>query len=637
MTRTPTPPEPGTAVVRLDSHPDFLPRGTVVDGFRLLRHVATGSYGSVWQVQSLAAPTLRFALKISLHAPGEDNPGDARALREVLLLLQVAHENVVRLVAHGRWRDPKKGSVYVVLEWVEGGTLWQWAHTARPSALQVVRLTQKLARALQRAHAAGVVHRDVKPDNVLVRAADGEPFLSDFGVGRSRWLPDLTQGALPPGTPSYQSPQLLACHLPQGAPYRAQATDDWYALGVLLYELLTQVPPYPRSHDAQELAAWVLRYKPVAPHELNPRVPPALSQVVLTLLNAEPHLRYPDGQALCAALEQALATADAPEAPLYPPLPPPELTPTRPPSTSDGPPAQDEQVRNAHVMRDEEDPEEKRLERLERQRDSLLRSPRQRRPWWVWNWAVRVTRTPLVLLGVVVALGTALAVGAWAQRRPPVPRVPLSVLMPAPQVPAPVAPSGSSTLLTPSDASPSTESSLVKSPKNSVVPASPPAPSPLRAARRGAAKAVVCLSLITASCTSVPLRPTQQQCPPAAVAAVKQRGWHKIDLDLDPNKRWARLRPGPIISISAIEPEKQFPHPPKGALLHGHVFFAEDGRVVVRYLEVELESGERVPICHAVVAGDNRTVDVPDVRSRTENMVEADSNQIANFFRVLPD
>jgi len=159
----------------------------------------------------------------------------------------------------------------------------------------------------------------------------------------------------------------------------------------------------------------------------------------------------------------------------------------------------------------------------------------------------------------------------------------------------------------------------------------------LRAARRGAAKAVVCLSLITASCTSVPLRPTQQQCPPAAVAAVKQRGWHKIDLDLDPNKRWARLLPGPIISISAIEPEKQFPHPPKGALLHGHVFFAEDGRVVVRYLEVELESGERVPICHAVVAGDNRTVDVPDVRSRTENMVEADSNQIANFFRVLPD
>jgi len=540
-------------------------------------------------------------------------------------------------VAHGRWRHPEKGSLYMVMDWVEGGTLWRWAHTARPSALQVVRLTQKLARALQRAHEAGVVHRDVKPDNVLVRAEDGEPFLTDFGVGHARWLPDLTQGALPPGTPSYQSPRLLACHVTQDAPYRAQATDDWYALGVLLYELLTQVPPYPRSHDAQELAAWVLRYKPVAPHALNPRVPPALSQVVLTLLSAEPYMRYPDGRALCAALEQALATADAPEAPLYPPLPPPERTPTRPPSTSDGPPAQDEQVRNAHVMRDEEDPEARRLENLELQRDSLLRSPRQRRPWWVWNWAVRMTQTPLVLVGAVTVLGAGLALGAWAQGRPPVPRAPLSVLAPPPQAPAPMAPLGSSTPLPPSDASPATESSPVKKPQNSVVPASSPAAHPPRAARSSAAKTVACLGLITASCTSVPLRPTQQQCPPAAVAAVNQRGWDKIFLDLDPNKKWARLRPGPIISISAIDPEEGYPHPPKGALLHGHVFFAEDGRVVVRYLEVELENGERVPICHAVVANDNRTVDVPDVRSRTENLVEADSNQVANFFRVLPD
>ena len=226
MTQPPTPPKPRATVVRLESHPDFLTRGTVVDGFRLLRHVATGSYGSVWQVQSVEAPTHRYALKFSLHAPGEDNPGDARALREVVLLLQVAHENVVRVVAHGRWRDPEKGPLYTVLERVEGGTLRQWAHTARPSTLQVVRLTQKLARALQCAHEAGVVHRDVKPDNVLVRAADGEPFLTDFGMGHSRWFPDLTQDALPPGTPLYQSPQLLTCHLPEGPPYRARATDD---------------------------------------------------------------------------------------------------------------------------------------------------------------------------------------------------------------------------------------------------------------------------------------------------------------------------------------------------------------------------------------------------------------------------
>src|SRR6185503_12964429 len=223
---SPEPPaEPGADVVRLDSHPDFLPKGTVVHGFRLLRHVSSGSYGSVWQVQSVESPTRRYALKFSLHAPGESNPGDARAVREVQLLLRAAHENVVRVVAYGRWRDPDKGPLYMVVEWVEGGTLRQWARKARPSTLQVVRLAQKLARALQHAHDAGVLHRDVKPDNVLMRAKDGEPFLSDFGVGDAQGAPALTLGAVPPGTLSYQSPRLLASHLPKGAPYRAQPTD----------------------------------------------------------------------------------------------------------------------------------------------------------------------------------------------------------------------------------------------------------------------------------------------------------------------------------------------------------------------------------------------------------------------------
>jgi hypothetical protein len=145
----------------------------------------------------------------------------------------------------------------------------------------------------------------------------------------------------------------------------------------------------------------------------------------------------------------------------------------------------------------------------------------------------------------------------------------------------------------------------------------------------------MCLGLITTGCTSVPLRPTQQQCPPAAVAALKQRGWTTIFLNLDPNKHGGddvQLRPGPIISKSrggfGSTP------PPEGSLLHGHVFFAEDGRVVVRYIEVELESGERVPICHAVVG--RRGADLNRWSNQTEASV-AGNSQVAEFFRVLPD
>jgi serine/threonine protein kinase len=637
VTQPPTPPEPGAHVVRLDSHPDFLPKGTVVGGFRLLRHVATGSYGSVWQVQSLEFPALRYALKFSLHAPGEGNPGDARALREVQLLLRVAHPNVVGVVAHGRFRDPEKGPLYTVLEWVEGGTLWQWARTARPSCLQVVRLTQKLARALQRAHEAEVVHRDVKPDNVLVRAKDGEPFLADFGVGDAQGAPALTQGAVPPGTLSYQSPRLLASHLPQGTPYRAQPTDDWYALGVLLYELLTEVSPYPRLDEAAELAAWVARCKPVAPHELNPRVPPALGQVALTLLSAEPSLRYQDGPALCAALEQALATAGEPEAPLRPPLPSPEQIPTQPPSESDGPPAQDEQVRSTHLAKDEEDPEEARLEQLELQRDMLLKSRRQRRPPPWRSWVARVAQKPRVRGAASAVLLVALALGAWALARPPVtPEAPY-LLAPPPLAPAPMVAAGASPPLAPLHASPPKEGSPVKEAQSSVSSPSTPATAQPRAPKSNAAKTAVCLGLITTGCTSVPLRPTQQQCPPAAVAAVKQRGWDKLFLNLDPNKGdgWLRVRPGPI--ISKAHKVLFSDHPPEGSLLHGHVFFAEDGRVVVRYIEVELESGERVPICHAVVAANDRDADLDPKRNQTENSVDALNDQVANFFRVLPD
>jgi serine/threonine-protein kinase len=110
-------------------------------------------------VESLLFPGKLYALKFSLYGPEEHAVADARAAREVQLLQQAAHENVLRVVAHGRWQHPDTGLHYVVLEWVEGGTLWKWAGVTRPTSRQVVKLGQKLTRALQRAHEAGVVHR----------------------------------------------------------------------------------------------------------------------------------------------------------------------------------------------------------------------------------------------------------------------------------------------------------------------------------------------------------------------------------------------------------------------------------------------------------------------------------------------
>jgi len=140
--------------------------------------------------------------------------------------------------------------------------------------------------------------------------------------------------------------------------------------------------------------------------------------------------------------------------------------------------------------------------------------------------------------------------------------------------------------------------------------------------------------LLTVGCASVPVRPTQQECPPGVFQAMKQRDWTLIGILLKPDARakdYVTLRPGPIISITKGDFDD-----PKDALLYGHVYFAEDGRTVVRYTEIRLDSGERVPICAALGLGDG-TVDLERVRDRTEERVVAWNRQVMRPFRVLPD
>ncbi len=625
MTQAAAPTRVGTSYPGTGVHPDLLPVGTEVCGFRLLRHVATGSFGSVWQVESTLRPGNLYALKFSLYGPEEHTVADARAEREVQLLRQAAHENVLRVVSTGRWQHPDKGQHYVVLEWVEGGTLWQWAAVTRPHTRQVVRLCQKLARALQRAHEAGVVHRDVKPDNVLVRATDGEPFLADFGVGSARGATPLTLGVAQPGTLSFHSPQLLATHLPGAAPYQAQPADDWYSLGVVLYVLLTEMLPYPEHQPVEVLAQWVTRCKPVPPHQLNPRVPPALGQVALRLLSAEPHQRYPDGQAVVSALEQALATATQPEASLQPAHAP-HAALTLPPTTGDGPLARDPEVLGAHVFREEEDPDEERLDRVRALRDTLLRTRTQRRPPRVLRQAASLARQPHARrIAATAVLLAGLLLTAWELGR-------------RSNTPPDMAASAASPQLAPLDASPPKEGYAVKTPPPPTLP-SPPAVLPKAADSR--TLAALCAAGLATACASVPLRPTQQPCPPEAMAAMLQRDWDTVTLFLDPNtvpetdavNKDVPLRPGPI--ISGVEVDAPFTDKGLAGLLYGHVFFAEDGRIVVRYTEVELPGGERVPVCFAV--RQHTGGDAFDVQPRSTDGRAGHNTQIAERVRVLPD
>jgi serine/threonine-protein kinase len=188
-----------------------------------------------------------------------------------------------------------------------------WASTENPSAREAVRKVLGLARALAAVHAVKVVHRDVKEANTLVREANGEVVLVDLGVGGDEEAGFRTGGLLPPGTPAYRSPEAWRFEREnqgvQGAHYRPTPSDDLYALGVVLYWLLTNRKPF---HVEQRKGVdAVLTEAPKPPHELNPRVPVELSELCLRLLAKKPEERPMDAQELCTALTALLERQEA--------------------------------------------------------------------------------------------------------------------------------------------------------------------------------------------------------------------------------------------------------------------------------------------------------------------------------------
>jgi serine/threonine-protein kinase len=276
-----------------------VPAGTDIGGFTVEGLLGAGASGAVYRARRGGA---LFALKLQ---PLEGLVG--RAEREVSILLRLKHPNVVGFRACGTWPDLAPRVFYLAMELVEGRPLHLWMYEHAPDARRVLLLLRGLAHGLEVVHAAGVLHRDIKESNIVVRASDGEPVLVDFGVGDYPGAPRLTQGVLPPGTPHYRSPEALTfqeTHWRQPeARYTAAPTDDLFALGVVLYRVLTRQPPFP---DVDFGGAAVLGTPPLPPHEANPHVPQVLSTLCLRLLSREPGERG-SAQGLREEVEALLA------------------------------------------------------------------------------------------------------------------------------------------------------------------------------------------------------------------------------------------------------------------------------------------------------------------------------------------
>jgi serine/threonine-protein kinase len=240
-------------------NPARLPQGTWVGPWRVLERQGRGTYGAVYRALGVEEGVGPVALKLALH------PGDERFAREGELLSRIRHPCVPRLLDQGIWQQPH-GFPYpfLVMEWVDGVSLYEWARVQRPSSRRVLHVLAHLARALEATHSAASVHRDVKGDNVLVRSSDGHVFLIDFGAGHFVGAAPLTSPPFPPGTPPYRSPEAYrSVRLPMPASataYAPQPADDVFALGITAYRLVAG--EYPPSTAPTDRAPYV--WKPVS-------------------------------------------------------------------------------------------------------------------------------------------------------------------------------------------------------------------------------------------------------------------------------------------------------------------------------------------------------------------------------------
>ncbi|MFL5349182.1 MAG: serine/threonine-protein kinase, partial [Hyalangium sp.] len=306
-------------------HPALLLPGMEVGSWRVVAWAGQGGNGTVYRAvrigQEQAGPV---ALKLALQ------PGDPRLEREVMVLSRLEHPSVPRLLDSGEWQSyGGTRHPFLVMQWIDGVPLYEWALQHAPSAAQVLRLLAQLARALQALHAQEAIHRDVKGGNILVTRTDSRAVLTDFGSSTYEGAAPITPPAVVPGTPVYLSPEaalieLRALH-DRNVRYTAGSADDLYSLGVTACRLVTGEYPDFGKPSQDEHRNW--RVESVVPPPAlldDARVSPPLRTLILRMLSVRPEERGTATE-LAELLEQAaerLAPVSAPPSPAEEPLQP---------------------------------------------------------------------------------------------------------------------------------------------------------------------------------------------------------------------------------------------------------------------------------------------------------------------------
>jgi len=283
----------------------------IMGRFRVIERIGTGGMGTVYRAEQLGLDR-QVALKVLKKELISDRETVARFHREAKAMSMLMHPNTVRVFDFGEDDD---GYLFLAMELLEGELLTAWAEREEtPPVDEVVNTIREVLRSLNEAHSKGLIHRDLKPDNIFLARVEGRerPVVKvlDFGIAKvfrgEKKIDQLeTQAGTVFGTPRYMSPE-------QAQGKTLDHRSDLYSVGVLLYQLLSGRPPF-LDDDAVVVMAKHIRETPPSPRTMVPHqpIPRSLDKVVMRALSKEPDGRFDNADAFEQALEATLPDVEA--------------------------------------------------------------------------------------------------------------------------------------------------------------------------------------------------------------------------------------------------------------------------------------------------------------------------------------
>ncbi len=274
--------------------------GKHIGGYLIGREVAEGGMGSVYQATRPGSDEI-VAIKILLPAYTNDSEYRQRFAREAQLMQSLQHPHIVPIYAYGEQDD----ILYIAMRLVRGPSLFDLLNRRRFSPLTAWQILYPISQALDFAHERGVIHRDIKPGNILVEgttAPDGTKgnhvYLMDFGLSKVSGARSLTKVGVSVGTPHYMAPEQVMDQKPV-------PQSDVYSLAVVVYEMLLGRLPF-TARKPQEIAFKHVHDKPPSPSQVHPYFPPLLDAVLIRALAKNPRDRYASAEEFSMAYAHAV-------------------------------------------------------------------------------------------------------------------------------------------------------------------------------------------------------------------------------------------------------------------------------------------------------------------------------------------